>query len=98
MTLQDPKTEEAAIRGLLDEFARALRAGDVDAMLSHCAPDVVAFDMLEPLQHEGAAALRAVWEETLAPFAPPLEHELAAAHARRFFQIYLAGIAGAYFV
>ena len=51
MTLQDQKTEEAAIRGVLDAFAQALRAGDVDAMLSHCAPDVVAFDMLGPLQH-----------------------------------------------
>ena len=27
-----------------------------------------------------------------------IEHELATAHARRLFQIYLAGIAGAYFV
>jgi uncharacterized protein (TIGR02246 family) len=77
MTLQEEKAEEAAIRGVLDAFAEALRAGDVDAMLSHCAPDVVAFDMLGPLQHAGATALRAVWEETLAPFVPPLEHELA---------------------
>jgi uncharacterized protein (TIGR02246 family) len=78
MTLErTQRSEEAAVRAVIAELVQAVRAGDAEAMLAHCAPEIVIYDMLGPLQHAGEEAVREVWEQTLAPFVPPLEHELA---------------------
>ena len=68
--------DEAAIRGVIDAITAAVRAKDVDAMLAHCSRDIVTFDMVPPLAHEGVEAVRRVWTRTLAPFEAPLEHEV----------------------
>jgi len=68
-------TDEAAIRAVIDGIARAVRAKDVEAMLAHCAPDVVTFDMLPPLVHEGYEGIRRIWAQALVPFETPIEYE-----------------------
>lgn len=65
--------EEAAVRAVIDATTNAVRAKDVDAMLAHCAPDLVTFDIVPPLEHEGADAIRRLWAQTLAAFVPPLD-------------------------
>jgi uncharacterized protein (TIGR02246 family) len=68
--------EEAAIREVIDAITRAVRARDVEAMLAECTPDIVTFDMLPPLKHQGADALRRLWAATLESFTPPLDYDV----------------------
>jgi ketosteroid isomerase-like protein len=68
--------DEAAVHALIHAFVRAVRLKDVEAMLSYCAPDLVTFDMMPPLRHAGAEAVRAVWDKTLAGFDIPLQLEM----------------------
>src|SRR5262249_54551030 len=53
-----PKASEAVIRGLIEQRAQAVRAKDVDAVMSHYAPDLVSFDLAPPLELRGPAANR----------------------------------------
>ncbi|HEV7391611.1 MAG TPA: SgcJ/EcaC family oxidoreductase [Burkholderiales bacterium] len=77
MTRENSKTaDEAAIRTLIDAITKAVRAKDVEAMLAQCAPDIVIFDMVPPLKHQGSQAIRGLWARTLAAFDPPLEYEV----------------------
>ena len=59
-------TSEADIRSLIDSYASALRAVDIDRIMSHYAPDVVAFDAIGQLQFKGVDAYRKHWEACLA--------------------------------
>jgi uncharacterized protein (TIGR02246 family) len=44
------------IRGLVDDWARALRAKDVDGVMAHYTADSVTFDLAPPLISTGADA------------------------------------------
>ena len=46
-------TNEAVIRGLIDDWAKALRARNVHALVLNYAPDVVSFDVVNPLATKG---------------------------------------------
>ncbi len=50
------KSSEAEIRALIDSHAKALRAKDAKAVLSHYAPSVVIFDLAPPLMQGGSEA------------------------------------------
>lgn len=50
------------VRDLLLAWASATRAGQQDEILRGHHPDVLIFDVLKPLQYEGADAYRASWE------------------------------------
>jgi ketosteroid isomerase-like protein len=54
--------EEAQIRGLIDDWAKAARAKDVDAIFAHYAPDIVAFDAIAQLQFKGRDAYKKHWK------------------------------------
>jgi ketosteroid isomerase-like protein len=55
MTIEENKTNnEAAIRELIDRFAKAFHAKDVNGVMSVFAPEIVSFDILPPLQAVGA--------------------------------------------
>ena len=56
-------TNEAEIRGLIDDWVKALRARDIDTVVSNYAPDVVSFDVVNPLQRKGVDAIRKRAEE-----------------------------------
>jgi len=49
---------ESEIRAVLDHASEATRAKDLDALMRHYAPDVLAFDVIDPLRYSGAEALR----------------------------------------
>ncbi|WP_159460319.1 YybH family protein [Tistlia consotensis] len=61
----DP-TPEAEIRRLLHDWARAVRAGDLEGIVAHCAPDVVWFDALLQVRYEGLEGYRRHWRRSLA--------------------------------
>jgi ketosteroid isomerase-like protein len=48
-------SDEAQIRERIDTWAKALRAKDVDGVMSHYTPDILSFDLAPPLQHAGSA-------------------------------------------
>ncbi len=62
---QVPGSEEAQIKQMLDSFAEAIEAKDIDRIMSFYSPDIVAFDMMAPLKHTGIRAWRKVWQAAL---------------------------------
>jgi SnoaL-like protein len=77
MATQTAKTnDEAQIRQLLDNWVNALRAKDIDGLMTHYAPDMLLFDLAPPLQYKGADAYRKSWEEWLPTFQGPVGYEI----------------------
>lgn len=58
-------TAEAEIRELVDHWRKAVLAMDTDAIVSHYAPDILAFDAVSQLQFKGVEAYRKHWETCL---------------------------------
>lgn len=64
MTVETSKvTDEGQIWQLLDDWAKATREGNDEAVLSNHAADLLIFDVLAPLQYKGAEAYRKSWDE-----------------------------------
>ena len=49
-------TDEANIRQRINTCVEALRAMDLEGLMSLYAPDIVSFDIVAPLRHMGAKA------------------------------------------
>lgn len=60
--------EEAEIRKLIDDRAEAVRARDVDGASANVTPDVLLFDIVNPLQSSGSGAARTRLEQWLSSF------------------------------
>jgi len=67
---------EAEIRALMGARVEAVRAKDLDGLLSHHAPDVRSFDVVNPLQHIGSDAIRARAAAWLSSFRGPIGFEI----------------------
>lgn len=65
-------TDEAQVRERIESWTKALRAKDLDALMSHYAEDVVVFDVPPPLQYVGAVAYRKNWADWFASFIGPI--------------------------
>ena len=67
-------TDEAAIRGIIEAWSRALHAKDANALTAHYAPDLLSYDLAPPLATKGPdiPGLKA-W---LAGWEGPIEHEI----------------------
>ena len=59
---------EEEITSLIEAWAAAIRAKDLNGSLSHYAPSVIGFDLVEPLQYVGRDALRKRLEDWFASF------------------------------
>jgi ketosteroid isomerase-like protein len=70
------KSDEAAIREVIDALVKAVRTRDVEAMIDLCSDRISTFDMIPPLKHVGADALRTLWGKTLSAFVPPIEYDI----------------------
>ena len=53
--------DESEIRLLIDGWIKALRAKDINGLMSYYAPDILLFDLAPPLQYRGADAYRKNW-------------------------------------
>jgi ketosteroid isomerase-like protein len=69
-------TDEADIRQRIDTLAGAIRARDLEAVMSAYTTDVVSFDIEPPLQHVGAGAKRKNWERVFAVYERPMGYEV----------------------
>lgn len=59
-------TAQEEVRQSIDSWLKAVRARDAKGILSHYAPDVVAFDAVQQLQFKGVEAYGKHWEACLA--------------------------------
>jgi uncharacterized protein (TIGR02246 family) len=57
-----PTTDEAAIRDLVENWARAVRSKNLDAILANHSPDMLMFDVPPPIQSKGIDAYRKTWD------------------------------------
>jgi ketosteroid isomerase-like protein len=64
------------IRGLIDDWAKAVRAKDINRIMPHYAPGVLSFDLAPPLAYEGKEACRKNWEEWFLTFQGPVGYEI----------------------
>jgi uncharacterized protein (TIGR02246 family) len=80
MAAHDQTGQESRIRQLIDGFQQAIRAKDLDGVLSVYAPDIVSYDLVPPMQHVGIAAYRRPWEETFAAFEGRIGYQVSDLH------------------
>ena len=69
-------TDEADIRRRIDGHVDAIRAMDLERVMSIYAPDVVSFDFEPPLQYVGIEAKRKPWIGVFTTYQPPLSYEV----------------------
>jgi len=67
---------EDVIRKRVEAWAEALRKGDIDAILSLYAPDIVSFDIVASLRYAGADNKRRAWKKALAGYDGPIGYEV----------------------
>jgi uncharacterized protein (TIGR02246 family) len=67
---------ESEIRQRLDKLVEAIRAMDLDSVMSLYAPDIVSFDIEPPLKHTGAEAKKRNWAKVFSIYQRPLDYEL----------------------
>jgi uncharacterized protein (TIGR02246 family) len=56
-----PTTDEIAVRELIEDWAKAVRARDIDGILADHATDVLMFDVPPPAVSRGLEAYRETW-------------------------------------
>ena len=71
------KNDEAELKRVMEGGVEALRARDIDGIMSVCAPELVSFDIVPPLQYVGADAYRKHWGEAFSSFPGPIDYEIA---------------------
>ncbi len=67
---------EAVIRQRVEDWAKAIRARDIDRVLSVYAPDIVSFDLDPPLRYAGEKNKRRAWGEFFAAHTGPIGYEV----------------------
>ena len=70
------KNDEAEIKRVIEGGVEAVRARDIDGVMSIYAQEVVSFDIVPPLRYRGADAFRKVWEEVFSSFQGPIDYEV----------------------
>jgi uncharacterized protein (TIGR02246 family) len=65
---ENKAVDEFQIRGLIENKIKAVRAKDIDGATSNYAPDVLSFDVVNPLRYIGANAIRKRLEEWFSSF------------------------------
>lgn len=68
--------DETQIRRRIETWAAAIRAKDLEGVMSIYAPDVVSFDVEPPLQYAGSEAKRKRWFDTFALYERVLRYEI----------------------
>lgn len=67
---------EDQIRALIDVRVVAVQARDVDGALATIAPDILSFDVVNPLHYGGSDASRKRTEEWFSSFQGPIGYEM----------------------
>ena len=70
-------SDEAQIRQVIAEWTEALRAKDLDGLMSHYAQDILVFDLAPPLLYQGTVAYRKNWADWFPSFQGPVGYEIS---------------------
>jgi uncharacterized protein (TIGR02246 family) len=62
MDKQSGTDDEAAVRGVIEFWAAAVRRKDMNGILQNHSPDFVLFDVPPPFQSKGLEAYKKTWE------------------------------------
>ncbi len=68
------------IRGWLDRWMKAFKEKDADAVMALYADDVIAYDVVPPLQYVGKAAYRADYQQFFSQYDSNLNVEIRDLH------------------
>jgi ketosteroid isomerase-like protein len=68
--------DDTSLRERVESLAQAIRNKDVDAVMTHYAPDAVVFDVMPPLAVQGAADYRRNFERWFASMQGPIDYEM----------------------
>jgi len=79
-TARLPVGEEARIHELLNAWVTALCRKDIEGVVAHYAPDLVTYDLIPPLEHEGVVAYRRIVEWWFSTIEGPVTYELKDVH------------------
>lgn len=61
--------EAEQVKALIENWAAAVRAQDIEGVLKNHASDIVVYDVIPPLQLSGLTAYRKSWAEQFFPWA-----------------------------
>jgi uncharacterized protein (TIGR02246 family) len=59
---QSQKTDEAEVRTLVERWAKAVRARDMEGILAHHSAEILMFDVPPPFKSKGIEAYRKTWD------------------------------------
>jgi uncharacterized protein (TIGR02246 family) len=62
MDTDQSRSEEAAVRGVIESWTAAVRRRDIEGILKNHSPDIVMFDVPPPFQSRGIDAYRKTWD------------------------------------
>jgi uncharacterized protein (TIGR02246 family) len=68
--------DEIQIRALIDDRIKAIGVKDIQGSVSSCAPDILSFDVVNPLQYAGSNALKKRVENWFSSFQGPIGYEI----------------------
>jgi ketosteroid isomerase-like protein len=68
--------DDTLIRKRVEDWTAALRAKDIDALMSIYASDIVSFDLDPPLRYSGAGNKRRAWQKFFAAHTGPIRYEI----------------------
>lgn len=71
---------EADIRKLIESWEKAAGAGNLEAIMSHYAPEVIAYDAILALQFKGIDAYRKHWQLCLSMCSGPMTFKMHDLH------------------
>src|SRR5262245_14307286 len=71
-----PPSDEAAVRQRIDTLAEAIHNKNLDALMTHYAPDVVVYDLQPPLDVRGINAYRKNFERWFASMSGRINYEM----------------------
>ena len=76
MTLMERGAADTAIRERVETLTQAIREKNVDAVMTHYAPDVYVFDVMPPLEVDGTDDYRKNYEKWFASIEGPIDYEM----------------------
>ena len=69
-------SEDTSVRERLVTLAQAIREKDIDALMAHYAPDVVVYDVMPPMDVQGAVAYLENFERWFDSMQGPIDYEM----------------------
>ena len=68
--------DDTSVRDRVASLTQAIRDKDIDYLMTHYAPDVVAYDIMPPLAVLSAADYRKKFEQWFASMRGPIDYEM----------------------